>query len=330
MGRRRKAGDEWLEGMPVYRGRSAWEYKPGDGRTIKLLPLAANPRAVIRAFEEAKRKHEQKSGSVSELTDQFLESPEFKKLATSTQKKYRGYAKVIAGVFGRQAACGVKPKDIRRYMDLRGQQHEVQANREHAFMSKMFGWAYERGRITMNPCRGVRKFTEVARDRYITDAEYAALLDCADPLVQAIVEISFCCAARVGDVLELKTDQLRDTGVYIKQGKTGKAQIKKWNPRLRKAIRQAQAAQVARSPVRVVANEKGQHLTYDAFNNRWRKAIEAAKAKYPNLKFDFTTHDIKAKSISDYEGDKQKFSGHKSARMVQTYDRKTEEVDSNE
>ena len=33
-------------------------------------------------------------------------------------------------------------------------------------------------------------------------------------------------------------------------------------------------------------------------------------------------HDIKAKSLSGYDGDKQRFSGHKTAAQVATYDRK--------
>jgi hypothetical protein len=34
--------------------------------------------------------------------------------------------------------------------------------------------------------------------------------------------MSYCCAARVSDVLAIKKEQLLDDGLYIKQGKTGK------------------------------------------------------------------------------------------------------------
>ena len=40
------------------------------------------------------------------------------------------------------------------------------------------------------------------------------------------------------------------------------------------------------------------------------------------LNIDFTFHDIKAKAISDYEGNKQEFSGHKTQSQVAIYDRK--------
>ncbi len=40
----------------------------------------------------------------------------------------------------------------------------------------------------------------------------------------------------------------------------------------------------------------------------------------------FTFHDLKAKGVSDFEGNKQDASGHKTLAQVATYDRKKKEV----
>ena len=128
-------------------------------------------------------------------------------------------------------------------------------------------------------------------------------------------------------MLNLQAHQLTEEGVLIKQPKTGKEQIKAWPPRLRNAIDLARSIQKIRSVNRIVANERGTKLSYDALRHRWNKAKKAAQAKHPNLKLDFTFHDNKGKLISDYEGDEQKFSGHKSHQMVATYDRKIDVVD---
>jgi hypothetical protein len=40
----------------------------------------------------------------------------------------------------------------------------------------------------------------------------------------------------------------------------------------------------------------------------------------------FTFHDIKAKGVSDFDGDKKTASGHKSERMIEIYDRKRKVV----
>ena len=69
-----------------------------------------------------------------------------------------------------------------------------------------------------------------------TDAEYQVVLTHAKPLLQAAMEISYCCAARKKDVLEIRRQDLREEGIYIKQSKTGKEQIKRWIPRLRQAV----------------------------------------------------------------------------------------------
>jgi len=326
MGRQRKPGFEWLPER-VYAGRSAYEFKPKCGGTIRLAPLSASKRAVLNRWEEEQRKLDMKSGSFQALVDEYLKSATFLKLAPSSQKKYLQNSNKVLAVFGRVPSNKIKPEHIRQYMDKRGEAHEVAANREKSFISTVFSWGYERGKVAINPAKGVKKFTEQARKRYITDEEYAQVYAHADQVTQAVMEISYCCAARVSDVLSLKPVQITDEGLLIKQGKTGKEQIKSWSPRLRAAIALSQSLQSTKSPVRIVSNENGQKLSYDALRVRWNNAKAAAKKANPELAVDFTFHDIKAKSISDYDGNKQRFSGHKSASQVAVYDRKTDIVD---
>ncbi|HBA34882.1 MAG TPA: integrase [Gammaproteobacteria bacterium] len=321
MPRARKPGTEWLPPR-VYPGKSAYEFRPHTGETVKLAPLTASREAVLRRYHEELEAHERQAGSMNELINDFFKSADFRTISPASQKKYQQNSKKVLAVFGKMSAKAVKPEHIRQYMDKRGQTGKVAANREHAFMSRLFNWAYERGRVPVNPCRGVRKFSEKSRDRYISDAEYTAVYNAADQLTQAIMEISYCCAARISDVLALTVDQETPDGLYIKQGKTGKAQIKQWSPRLQAAVAHAKAAQTHRSTHRIVANHIGQKLTYDAFRERWDKARRTAQANHPELKIDFTFHDIKAKAISDWDGDKKAMSGHKSDSQIAVYDRK--------
>jgi len=329
MGRKRKEGDEWLP-EHVYRGRSAFEYRPvieGRRTTITLCSLKAKQHAVWNRYEEEKRKLEMTAGSLESLFEDFFKSPECSKLAGSTIKQYQKNAKQLNKVFGHLQAKAIKPEHVRKYMDLRGKSHEVTANREKAFMSRVYSWAYERGKVPSNPCKGVRKFTEEHRTRYITDEEYNAVYATAPPIVKAVMEISYCCAARKSDVLELTNEKLLKEGIEIKQGKTNKEQIKAWSPRLRAAIKLAQTSTPASSFKFVICNRRGHKVTEGSFDKQWQKARKEAAKKHEGMKIDFTFHDIKAKGISDYEGDKKKFSGHKSDRMVEVYDRKTEIVD---
>ncbi len=331
MGRKRKEGTEWLPPL-CYEGRSAYEFRPtvnGKVQIIRLCALGTKQHVVWNRYEQEKRKLEMSSGTVEALFEEFFESPQCLKLAPGTIRQYRKNAKMLCKVFGHLQAKAVLPEWVREYMDTRGKDHEVTANRERAFMSRVYNWGYERGKVPMNPCDKVRTFSESARERYITDEEYKAVYDCATSLVKAVMEISYCCAARKSDVLGLTNKKLLDEGIKIKQGKTGKEQIKAWSPRLKAAIKLAKDSK-ATSFRFVICNTKGHKVTVDAFDYYWNKAKDEAARKNPSLDFDFTFHDIKAKSISDVEGtkaEKQKFSGHKTSAMVDTYDRKTEVVD---
>ncbi len=326
MGRKRKDGMDWLP-QRVYAGKSAYEFRPKTGGCIRLAPLSASKTAVIRRYDEEKTKLQLVAGSFEHLTQEFFASPAFFKLAKRTQQDYTGNAKFVLPVFGKMAAISIKPEHIRQYMDRRGVTSEVRANREHSFMSKVFSWGYERGKITINPCLKVRKFTEKSRTRYITDDEYFAVLNVAPPYLQAAMEISYCCAARQGDILSLERSQLLDEGIMIKQGKTNKAQIKSWSDRLRSAVRLALTCNAVTSKRYVLSNTKGQKITGNVLRHDYREAKKLASEKHPELNFNFTFHDLKRKSITDYDGDKQKFSGHKTAAMAAIYDVSIDVVD---
>lgn len=326
MSRKRKPGNEWLPPY-VYMGRKEYEIHTPDGRRISLCSIHASREEVLECYTKAINGVDGGPSSVADLCARFLKSRDFTNLAPSTQRKYYAYSNRVLAVFGRMNTDAVKAPHIRRYVDLRSEDAPVVANRELSFMSRMFGWAYEHGETPVNPCRGVRKNRETPRDRYITDEEYQAVYNEAGTFIKAAMEISYCCAARIGDILNLQYAQLLEEGVKIKQGKTGKTQIKRWSPRLHNAINMLIESAQRKTPNYLVTTKNGGKITYDMFEKQWQHAKSKAARKNKKLKFDFTFHDIKAKSISDYSGNKQRFSGHKTASQVAVYDRKTVIVD---
>ncbi|WP_339057351.1 tyrosine-type recombinase/integrase [Candidatus Regiella endosymbiont of Tuberolachnus salignus] len=310
----------------TYRGRSAYEFKPKLGGTLRLCDLTATPSQVWTAYEVLLN-HKQDENIFSGLVEQFFNSGDFAELAGETQKDYRKYAQNALAVFGKMPADKIKPEHIRKYMDRRGVKSRIQANREKAFISRVFRWGYERGRVKMNPCQGVKQFKEIARTRYITHKEYEALYQVSPLVVQIAMELAYLCCARQSDILALRKEHLLEEGILLQQSKTGVAQIKGWTDRLSAAIEQAKELPLntGMSSIFVVHQVSGARYTRDGFNSRWLKAKQEAKTKYPELAFDFTFHDLKAKGISDLEGslhEKQTISGHKNAAQTARYDRK--------
>lgn len=325
MGRPRKS-EQWLPPR-VYRGKSAFEFHPRSGGSIRLAPLTAAQSAVWAAYEHMVA--EQNGDTIKRLVNEFFDSTDFHDLSSTTQKDYRKYSIPVIKVFGGMDPAKVEPLHIRKYMDKRGQSSRVQANREKAFFSRVFRWAFERGKVKRNPCQGVRQFKEKARTRYITDLEFQAVMDAARPAVKVAMELSYLCAARKGDILTMRWSQVGDEGITIQQSKTAKIQIKAWSPRLLAAIAQAKqlTSVIARSSF-VICKPDGQAYTDNGFNAAWREAVLTARER-TGWPLDFTFHDIKAKAISDVAGssrDKQRISGHKTEAQVAAYDRSIEVV----
>jgi len=312
----------------VYRGRSAYEWKPTSSQTVKLCGLEAPISEVWRCWEEASNEAAEKS-KVHSLISMFIGSADFAELSSETQKDYRKYSKNILAVFGKMHVDKVEPQHVRIYMDKRGLKSRVQANREHAFFSRCYRYGYERGLCKGNPCKGVRKFKENARTRYVTDIEYQALYDHADNVVKVAMELAYLCCARQQDVLSMRTSQILDHGIFIAQGKTGVQQVKLWTTRLRSVIKMAKSlANSGISSTYVLCKPDGGNWSRDGFNSRWAKAKSDTRLA-TGLPIDFTFHDLKAKGISDLEGnlqDKQAISGHKNIGQTARYDRKVKEV----
>lgn len=319
MSPRRRTRDHWLP-QRVYRGKSAFEYHPRGGGAIRLCSLDAKPAEVHARLAEVLGE----SGvvTVTELAEHYFKGDRYRDLKPRTQRDYRDAWKMLKPVFGSMPADSVKPQHVRRYMDLRSSRKR--ANLERICLSNVFSHGVERGMCQGNPCEPVKPFKLAGRDRYVTDAEYQAMYKQAPPVLQAIMEISYTCAARGQDVRMLKLSDITDEGLLIAQQKTGKRQVKLWSRRLREAVNQAielrreTVARVRHDSVYMILNARGRPYTAESLKTLW------ARHKLPGM--DWTFHDLKAKGISDFPGDRQEFSGHKSRLMMERYNRSPDKV----
>ncbi|EMH1274631.1 tyrosine-type recombinase/integrase [Enterobacter hormaechei] len=328
-GKRKNPSDAILPPR-VYRGKSKYEFHPATGGSINLCPLDS-PVSLIWAKYEAALKVIEEKKNLSGLIDDFFSSADYHKLGNETRKDYKKYSRKLIPVFGKMDPDSVKPQHIRQYMDKRGVAAPVQANREKAFLSRVYGWAYERGMVKGNPCKGVRQFKEEERERYVTDEEYYALYEVSPTVVKVAMELAYLCLARQGDVLAVQKNQLLQEGIFIRQGKTAAKQIKAWSERLLAAVELAKTLPLKNgiSSVYLIHQFNGRRYTRDGFNSRWQQAKEEAQKKHPHMLFDFTFHDLKAKGVSDLEGslqEKQQISGHKTITQTARYDRKVKIV----
>lgn len=90
------------------------------------------------------------------------------------QEDQRYYDRHLAATLGRKKLSTITKKDISSLHAKIGATRHFHANRVLALISSVFGRAIEFGLWEgINPCQGVKKFTEVSRDRFLSADELA-------------------------------------------------------------------------------------------------------------------------------------------------------------
>lgn len=336
MGRKR---DKQNEKLPPYvylaKGRYVLRsYANGKlGHEKRLCGGEASLSEVWAAYEAVTGKE---SDTLQWLFSEFLQSAQFKQLAAKTQREMDRQKEVVCGCslndgrkFGGLLLTEITPGLVRKFLDHRGIKAPVAANREVAFMSIAFSWGRERDLCKENPCYGVRRNKEKARTKYITDEEYDFVYKLAQEIAPAYVpiamEIAFLCRARRKEILQLKDASLLEEGLFIERAKGSKSQIIVWSERLRKAVKSAQNMPGVSWQRYLIHNKNGQKILDETFSSAWQRLMKIATGV--GLKERFTFHDLKAKGVSDFDGDKKLASGHRTDAMVDVYDRKPTQVD---
>lgn len=313
MPRKRKlTSDAWLPNR-VYRGRSAFEWKTPDGKTVRLCHLRATPQQVIMAHHEAISRVPA-DNTIEWLAAEYFAGERFSEKALASQIDYRQALKMILKVFKAVPPNSVAPATIRKYMDMRGKTSRYRANRELSLLTVIFAHGFERGYVTSNPCKGVAKFTEKARINYVEPDAYRAVLDSAPLPVRVAMELAYTTGMRRSDVLSARWSDITPKGLLVKQNKTGVSLYKDITPRLRAALELAKRLPKPKgiASVYIVHNKSGAQYTGSGFSVVFRRAVAAAGQA-------FTFHDIRRTAITDFDGVKKDFSGHKTEAMAARY-----------
>lgn len=305
-------------------------YKDGKlGSAIPLCPKDSPLSEVWAAYEAVKGEVQH---TLKWLTDKYLKSDKFNSLGERTQEDYQRHQKVLVstrvkgGTFGGVQFDQITPGVIRKYLDKRGETAPVQANREIAFLSVVYSWAYERDMLPrgmVNPCLRVKRNKETARDRYITDEEYYSVYELAagSPwYIQPMMEVAYLVRYRGKEIRGMLKSDLKEEGLDTRRVKGSNNSLTLWSDRLSSAVNVALDQERITDGVHVFADNYGRPIKKSTFDSAWQRLMKKAE-KHIGIK-PFPFHDLKAKGVSDFDGNKKDASGHKSEAMVAVYDRK--------
>lgn len=336
MGRKRNNKKDKLP-LYVYRGRSSYEYRPYHGRNVKrpcvnLCPLDSPTSEVWQKWEE---QHRKPSFTLGWLLNEYKASLQFRQRGKErkSQDTIREQKRQIEFIFKYPLTNGktfgsvgldkITKGVMRKFLDKREEDGAgVGGNREKALISKAWNWASERDKILWpNPCVGVVRNPESSRDRYVTDEEYKIAYELAKSsyYLPIMMELAYLCRMRRGEILRATKDQIVAEGFDIKRLKGSKDAITFWSDRLKLAIDQARKLPSCISSIYLIHNKYGQSISKSGFDTAWQR-LKKRMSKEGIEPFNF--HDLKAKGVSDFEGNKQAASGHKTLAQVARYDRK--------
>ena len=328
MPRPRSKRTSWMPaGVYLLRGKYVLRR---DGTQITLAPGTATQRDVLAAFVEATQTAAPEL-TLAGLIAEYQAGDRWLKLARRTQADAAHALDIVTrtptkagGTFGEVLARAITVVTIRKYLDKRGQTSETRADRELAYLSSAFGWARQRGLVDINPCDGVSRYNPAARTRYVTHEEFSQRYWLAGERgrqdLQACMWLAYLCRLRIGEILRLRESDIREDGLLARRAKGSKTQVIGWSQSLTDAIALARSVPRRTStPLLIISPDSHLPLTPAAFSTAWQRLkVHAQNAEQAT---DWTFHDLKAKGVTDAEGDKRLASGHKSLAMTERYDR---------
>jgi len=299
----------WPSGRKVY----LLKYRVGGGRTGTMRrPVIGNHGALTpdqaRTTAEqwygqvvnggdpgGERKRRRKAPNINGLCDQYLsEHAKVRKKASSAAEDERLIEKKIKPRFGTRKVEELATEDVQRW-------HQgmhatpIEANRCLALLSKMMSLAELWGQRPQhsNPCRGISRFEEKKRKRYLTAKEFAALgtalketeeegaVPAAAVAAVRLIALTGCRSSEVTQALVKEADV--EAGVLrLGDSKTGAKEVKLSAPAL-------QVIQAIRRPSKNPFLVPGPSDTGPITNLNRYWAVIREKAELPDLRL----HDLR-------------------------------------
>lgn len=283
-------------------------------RRGKWERLDTDYQAALLAY--AKKTTTANQGGMPALIDRALAHHcKARKLSQNTVGQYQIAAERLKGIFAEFEPQQVLPKHVAAVkMELASTPN--MCNRILSFLRIVFGYALEWQEVDSNPCIGISRHEESRRDRYITDAEFGALLNAASPYIRGILEMCYLTGQRIGDVLAIRLDDISDEGVAFVQEKTGAKLIVAMVPDMQAVIDRAKSLPRKTRGLTLFCSRTGRPVSYDTM----KMAFRELRTKTGIL--DVTIHDIRAKSLTDADKEgksAQTLGGHTDARMTARY-----------
>lgn len=284
------------DNVHIKHGRYYYVYQESGKR--KWVPLTRVDQGDVALYTQYAKVLRTGAETMNDIFDLYI-AKAIPDLALTTQRDYLGFINgrtdddtgVLRQVFGDMLPDETEPTHIAQFLELRKEQGApVTGNRERSCLSSIFNFAMRKGLATRNPCHGVARNTEKAKDRYVRNDEYLAAFEAAEPYVQDLMAGIYLAALRPIEARELNRNQLTPNGIRWEESKTGKVNLIEWTPALQffvtRAVSRCDSHWVFTNSLGGKWTEWGMHSAL----RRLRGRVDGPR---------WTWHDLRAKAESD-------------------------------
>lgn len=236
-------------------------------------------------------------------------------MAPGSLAQYNTVRGKIDTAFREFSPSQVKAEHIGRFLDFHFEGAPSTGNSALTVLRTAFDKAVRWGMCEYNPAKGVDRFKERKRKRYLTDAEWLGIRAHSPEWLRLIIDMCYLTAQRIGDVLAIKQSDITAEGILFTQQKTGKRILVESTPELDDVVRSARALSKV-AGVYLFSRSASKPASYTTTNRYWHKARKAAGVE------DARIHDLRAKAITDADAeglDAQKLAGHAARSMTERY-----------
>lgn len=135
-----------------------------------------------------------------------------KKHKRSWKHDQRNYD-VFLTTLGKKKAMAIRKQDIQKLHEMIGEENGIyQANRVYELVRAVFNKAIEWGWKNENPAKGIKKFREKSRERFLQADElpcfFQALAEEENELARDYINLSLLTGARKSNVLSMRWDEI--------------------------------------------------------------------------------------------------------------------------
>jgi len=238
-------------------------------------------------------------------------------ISSGSHAQYMSAAKKLNHVFSEFSVEQIRPSHVKR---LKREMIDNPGgfNTCLTVLRQVMEYAVDEELIEFNPCIGTKPYRQAKRKRLITPQEYDAIYAHATPQLQVIMDLLYLTGQRVMDVLTIKHADLRDDGIYFKQGKTEARLVVAWTPELRSVVNRAKSMHGNLRALTLLHARTGKPLDYDTTLDQWIRAAKGAGVE------DVQLRDLRAMSLTRVKQERgeqaaQAVAGHTTVQMTRTY-----------